>query len=82
MKKKSPSNQEDKSKSQDWIKTGTWLLDQVMQSGIPQGEMNVIVGKSRQTGKSYFTQEMYLKQLRYYMMSIRRQKIKKILESI
>lgn len=67
MKKKSPSNQEDKSKSQDWIQTGTWLLDQVMQSGIPQGKYNVIIGKSRQTGKSYYTQEMYLKQLRYYI---------------
>lgn len=75
----SQSNQEDKSKSQDWIQTGTWLLDQVMQSGIPQGKYNVIVGKSRQTGKSYYTQEIYLKQLRYYMISIRRQKIKKII---
>ena len=78
----SQSNQEDKSKSQDWIQTGTWLLDQVMQSGIPQGKYNVIIGKSRQTGKSYYTQEIYLKQLRYYMMSIRRQKIKKIIDSI
>lgn len=78
----SESNQEDKSKSQDWIKTGTWFLDQVIQSGIPQGQINVIVGKSRQTGKSYYTQEMYLKQIRYYMMSIRRQKIKKIIDSI
>ncbi len=76
------SNQEDKFKSQDWIQTGTWLLDQVMQNGIPQGKYNVIIGKSRQTGKSYYEQEIYLKQLRYYMMSIRRQKIKKILESI
>lgn len=75
----SQSNQEDKSKSQDWIQTGTWLLDQVMQSGIPQGKYNVIIGKSRQTGKSYYTQEMYLKQLRYYMMSRRKQKIKKII---
>lgn len=72
----------DKSKSQDWIQTGTWLLDQVMQSGIPQGKYNVIIGKSRQTGKSYYNQEIYLKQLRYYMMSIRRQKIKKIIDSI
>lgn len=78
----SQSNQEDKSKSQDWIQTGTWLLDQVMQSGIPQGKYNVIIGKSRQTGKSYYTQEMYLKQLRYYMMSRRKQKIKKIIDSI
>lgn len=78
----SQSNQEDKSKSQDWIQTGTWLLDQVMQSGIPQGQYNVIVGKSRQTGKSYYTQEIYLKQLRYYMMSRRKEKIKKILDSI
>lgn len=78
----SQSNQEDKSKSQDWIQTGTWFLDQVMQSGITKGQINVIVGKSRQTGKSYYTQEMYLKQLRYYMMSIRRQKIKKIIDSI
>lgn len=78
----SQSNQEDKSKSQDWIQTGTWLLDQVMQSGIPQGKYNVIIGKSRQTGKSYYTQEIYLKQLRYYMMSRRKQKIKKIIDSI
>lgn len=78
----SQSNQEDKSKSQDWIQTGTWLLDQVIQSGIPQGQYNVIVGKSRQTGKSYYTQEIYLKQLRYYMMSRRKEKIKKILDSI
>jgi archaellum biogenesis ATPase FlaH len=78
----SQSNQEDKSKSQGWIQTGTWLLDQVMQSGIPQGQYNVIVGKSRQTGKSYYTQDMYLKQIRYYMMSRRKEKIKKILDSI
>lgn len=78
----SQSNQEDKSKSQDWIQTGTWLLDQVMQSGIPQGQYNVIIGKPRQTGKSYYTQEIYLKQLRYYMMSRRKEKIKKILDSI
>jgi archaellum biogenesis ATPase FlaH len=78
----SQSNQEDKSKSQDWIQTGTWFLDQVIQSGIPKGQINVIVGKSRQTGKSYYTQEIYLKQLRYYMMSRRKQKIKKIIDSI
>jgi len=72
----------DKSKDQVWINTGTWLLDQVMQNGIPQGGMNVIIGKSRQTGKSYYTQEMYMRQLKYYIMSIRRQKIKKIIDSI
>lgn len=82
MKNVSQSDQEDKYKGQDWIQTGTWLLDQVMQSGIPQGKYNVIIGKSRQTGKSYYTQETYLKQIRYYMIFIRRQKIKKILDSI
>jgi methanogenic corrinoid protein MtbC1 len=72
----------DKSKDQVWINTGTWLLDQVIQNGITQGGMNVIIGKSRQTGKSYYTQEMYMRQLKYYIMSIRRQKIKKIIDSI
>jgi len=79
--KKSQSNQ-DKSKSQEWIQTGTWFLDEVLKSGIPQGKMNVIIGKSRQTGKSYYTQKMYMRQLKYYMMSIRKQKIKNIINSI
>lgn len=83
MKKMNTSqSNDDNSRSQDWIKTGTWLLDEVLKGGIPQGKMNIIVGKSRQTGKSYYTQEMYLKQIKYYIMSIRRQKIKKIIDLI
>lgn len=71
-----------KSNGQVWINTGTWLLDEVISSGIQEGKLNLIVGKSRQTGKSYYTQEIYMRQVRYYMMSIRKQKIKKIIDLI
>ena len=73
---------EDKSNGHVWINTGTWFLDQVLQSGIPQGKYNVIVGKSRQTGKSYYTHQMYMRHLMQYITAVRKDKIKRIIDLI
>ena len=35
-----------------WVKTGNFLLDECIEKGIPQGKLTMMVGKSRQTGKS------------------------------
>ena len=44
--------------SNTYIKTGNFLLDDYIEKGIPQGKLTMIVGKSRQTGKSMYLSKM------------------------
>ena len=44
--------------SNTWIKTGNFLLDDYIEKEIPQGNISMIIGKSRQTGKSMYMMKM------------------------
>ena len=62
-----------------WIKTGNFLLDECFEKGIPQGKLTMMVGKSRQTGKSM----MYLlKMMSEWRKAHRQMKLKRIFDTI
>jgi archaellum biogenesis ATPase FlaH len=62
-----------------WIKTGNFLLDECIEKGIPQGKLTMMVGKSRQTGKSM----MYMsKMMSEWIKSNRQMKLKRIFDKL
>ena len=64
-----------------YIETGNHLFDDEMLKGggIPTGKISMIIGKSRQTGKSLYNQNMMIKHWKRTMRII---KIKSILDKI
>lgn len=44
--------------SKEFIETGNSFLDLIIKEGLPPGKMNVLVGKSRNVGKSFFAHKM------------------------
>jgi len=64
--------------SNDCIKTGNFLLDQYIEKGIPQGNISMIIGKSRQTGKSMYM----IKMMSEWRKSNRLIKIKSIFDKL
>jgi len=61
-----------------WIKTGNFLLDDYIEKGIPQGKLTMIVGKSRQTGKSMYLSKM----ISEWRKTNRQMKLKRIFDII
>ncbi len=55
------------------------LFDEILKGGIPPGKISMIIGKSRQTGKSLYNQNMMIKHWKRTMRII---KIKSILDKI
>ena len=64
--------------SNTWIKTGNFLLDDYIEKGIPQGKLTMVLGKSRQTGKSMYMMKM----LSEWRKSNRQIKIKSIFDKL
>jgi len=61
-----------------WIKTGNFLLDECIEKGIPQGKLTMMIGKSRQTGKSMYVSKMMSEWRKTY----RQMKLKRIFDII
>ena len=55
------------------------LFDEILKGGIPTCKISMIIGKSRQTGKSLYNQNMMIKHWKRTMRII---KIKSILDKI
>jgi len=64
--------------SNTWIKTGNFLLDDYIEEGIPQGKLTMILGKSRQTGKSMYMMKM----LSEWKKANRQMKLKSIFDKL
>jgi len=64
--------------SNTYIKTGNFLLDDYIEKGIPQGKLTMIVGKSRQTGKSMYLSKM----MSEWRKTNRQMKLKRIFDII
>jgi archaellum biogenesis ATPase FlaH len=62
-----------------WIKTGNFLLDECIEKGIPQGKLTMMVGKSRQTGKSMYYMSKMMSEWR---KTNRQMKLKRIFDII
>lgn len=56
------------------IPTGNLMLDEILKNGILNGQVNMIIGKPRQIGKSYYNMN--------YMHWFRAQKRKQTIKSI
>lgn len=61
-----------------WVKTGNFLLDECIEKGIPQGKLTMMVGKSRQTGKSMSISKM----MSEWRKANRQMKLKRIFDTI
>jgi archaellum biogenesis ATPase FlaH len=61
-----------------WIKTGNFLLDECLEKGIPQGKLTMMIGKSRQTGKSMYVSKM----MSEWKKTNRQMKLKRIFDII
>jgi archaellum biogenesis ATPase FlaH len=61
-----------------WIKTGNFLLDECIEKGIPQGKLTMMIGKSRQTGKSMYLSKM----MSEWRKTNRQMKLKRIFDII
>jgi len=61
-----------------WVKTGNFLLDECIEKGIPQGKLIMMVGKSRQTGKSMSISKM----MSEWRKANRQMKLKRIFDII
>jgi hypothetical protein len=72
--------------SNTWIKTGNFLLDECFEKGIPQGKLIMMVGKSRQTGKSMSISAQFdvqrSKMMSEWRKANRQMKLKRIFDTI
>lgn len=67
---------EDKDK---WTNVGVPLFDECIEKGIPQGKLTMMVGKSRQTGKSMYYMSKMMSEWR---KTHRQMKLKRIFDII
>ena len=61
-----------------WIKTENSLLNDYIEKGIPKGKIGIIVGKSRQVGKSMYISKM----MSEWKKANRQMKLKRIFDII
>jgi hypothetical protein len=61
--------------NEKWLSSGNLMLDQILKNGISHGQVNMIIGKPRQMGNSYYN----MKYMTWFKAQKRKESIKSIL---